>query len=128
MQTYNVEVEQGATWSIDVELMEEGEETPMDLTGFTARAQFRSANLLDLHAALTGSQADPQEGDRIAFSNGGQAYPSRMTLTLSASATQALDFRSGVWELRVENSDGFAIRALAGTVTLSPSNLVDDEE
>jgi hypothetical protein len=81
---------------------------PVDLTGASARMQIREqvggAVLLELTTE-----------------NGGLAItgPGTLTRTLSATATAALTWTDGVYDLEVEYSDGTVQRYLQGAVTVS---------
>lgn len=129
-QTYNIEIEKGATWKLVVESVSEPDsETPMDLTGYVARAQVLGPNRLDVLEDLIGTEADPDPEDEIVFddNDGATVYPSRMTLVLDADRTAALDFSTGLWSLELESPGGEVIRALEGTATLSPRNYQPSE-
>lgn len=81
---------------------------PVDLAGATARMQVRAglggAVLLELTT----------ENDGLAITG-----PGTLTRTLSATATAALTWTDGVYDLEVEYADGTVQRYLQGAVTVS---------
>lgn len=95
------------TWSIGT--LEAN--TPVDLTGYTARMQVRSrADSVDVLFALT-----TENGGIVLGGTAGD-----ITLAMSATATAALDFRKGVYDLEVVLPDGVTVRRLMqGSVHLS---------
>jgi hypothetical protein len=85
---------------------------PVDLTGYIIRSQFRSK--------LTSEEA------LIEFTtlNGKilivDAPGGHFVLTLSASETTAIEFKSAVYDIEVESPSGYVTRLIEGTVTVSP--------
>lgn len=91
---------------------------PIDLTGFTARMQIRqrigSAVLVDAttdNQAIVLGQATPDSP--VDLTNGW------VTVCLSDTMTDALDIRSGVYDLEAKDASGFVYRLLQGKVTVS---------
>lgn len=113
--THDILLEQGADWALKVELRDEAGE-PLDLTGWSARAQIRSANGLDLIADLSGTQGGASSG--IAFEEI-EGTPARIVLSRSAAQTAAMDFAEGVWSLETTDTSGKLERRLQGKATLS---------
>lgn len=85
--------------------------TPVDLTGCTARMHVREridspTTLLELTTENGGIEL------------GGTAGTIR--IRMSATATAALTWRTGVYDLEIEFPGGIVRRVLAGTVVVSP--------
>ena len=84
---------------------------PVDLTGCKARAQVRAEiSSQEILLELT------TENQGIVL--GGVAGTIRIHITASASA--AFDWESGVYDLEVEFPDGTVVRRMAGGVSVSP--------
>ncbi len=84
--------------------------TPIDLAGYTARMQIRQT----LSAATTIIELTTENG-RITLDNTAKT----ITLTISATDTEALSFTSGVYSLELVSSGGEVTQLLTGTVTLT---------
>lgn len=106
--SYNITIEQGATFSLVV-TWEDSAGSAVDLTGRTARMQIR-----DRVAATDTLIELTTENGRIAL--GGAA--GTITLTITAADTAALDFRSGVYDLEIVNG-AVVDRILEGEVELN---------
>ena len=114
--TVNITIEQGATFQYVLTWKEydstnpptyEGD--PIDLSGYTARAQIRKRlKSEEVMIELT------TENGRITL--GGAL--GTISLFIDAEDTEALNFNSGVWDLEMEVS-GIVKRLVQGTVTLS---------
>jgi hypothetical protein len=108
---YDTTIEQGATFSISV-TWKDSNSTPINLTGYTARSQFRktyeaTTTVLDLTTANSG------------ISLGGTA--GTITLTASATTTAALTAPSnGVWDLELVSGGGTVTRLLQGAYVVTP--------
>jgi len=104
--TYNLVIEQGATFSLTLTVLENS--VAKDLTGFKARAEARTSHksstvLITFTAQIT----DPTNGVIV--------------LSLTPAVTKALDpKKGGVWDLELEDVGGDVIRLLQGIVTISP--------
>jgi hypothetical protein len=103
--TLDLIIEQGATFTRTVTVS-------MDLTGYSARMQVRapkgaSTKLIDLTSPAGGIVITPG------------ALTSTLLITISASATAALNFKDAVYDLEIESGAGKVIRLLEGEVTLS---------
>lgn len=101
-------IEQGASWRLL--LLWNGDSSPINLTGYTARMQIRksatsSAALLELTT----------ENSRITL--GGVA--GTITLTLTAADTAAITWTSGVYDLELVDSGGGVRRLIQGAVRVS---------
>lgn len=108
---HNITIYQGATLR-DVTTWKSGNPaTPVDLTGCTARMQVREKveSVSPLLSLTT-------ENGGIAL--GGVA--GTVTINISAEATAALTWKSGVYDLEIEFADGFVRRLLQGSVSVSP--------
>jgi tRNA threonylcarbamoyladenosine modification (KEOPS) complex Pcc1 subunit len=106
--TYDILIEQGATYSQLVTYKEAG--VAINLTGYTARLQVRST----LESASTVVELTTANG-RIAL--GGAA--GTITLTISATDTAALTAGRGVYDLELVSGSGIVTRLLQGVCTIS---------
>lgn len=106
---YDFTIYQGATFS-RILTWKDGNEDPVDITGFTARMQIReSVDAADPFLSLT------TENGGIAL--GGAA--GTITLTISSTGTAALSQSSGVYDLEMIDGDGIVSRLLEGSVLIS---------
>ena len=106
--TYDILVEQGATFSQVITYKEAG--VAVNLTGYTARMQVRST----LESATTVVELTTANG-RIAL--GGTA--GTISLTISATDTAALTSGRGVYDLELVSGSGIVTRLLQGVATIS---------
>lgn len=102
--TYNLSIEQGATFSLEVTLRAPGGGV-FSLVGYTVRAQIRRSH--------THSQAFDFSVTLTAPATG------VFVLGLSAAQTAALGFDTGVWDLEIA-LNGVVTRVLQGAVSVSP--------
>jgi hypothetical protein len=84
--------------------------TPVDMASFTARMQVRST----VDAATTLLSLTESAG--IAINNSAKT----ITLTVSATATAALTFCSGVYDLEMVSQGGVVTKLLSGNVLVLP--------
>ena len=106
--TYDITIEQGATFSQVVTYKESG--VAINLTGYTARMQVRAT----LESASTLVELTTANS-RIAL--GGAA--GTITLTISATDTAALTAGRGVYDLELVSGSGIVTRLLQGVCTIS---------
>ena len=106
--TYDITIEQGATFSQLVTYKESG--VAVNLTGYTARMQVRST----LESATTVVELTTANS-RITL--GGSA--GTITLTISATDTAALTAGRGVYDLELVSGSGIVTRLLQGVATIS---------
>ena len=106
--TYDILIEQGATFSQVITYKESG--GAVDLTGYTARMQVRST----LESAEALIELTTANG-RIAL--GGAA--GTITLTISATDTAALTAGRGVYDLELVSGSGIVTRLLQGVCPIS---------
>ena len=106
--TYDILIEQGATFSQVITYKVAG--VPSNLQGFTARMQVRST----LESATTVVELTTANG-RISL--GGSA--GTITLTISATDTEALTSGRGVYDLELVSGSGIVTRLLQGVATIS---------
>lgn len=102
--TYNLSIEQGATFSLQVTLQAPGGGV-FSLVGYAVRAQIRRSHSHSQAFDLAVSIPAPATGVFV--------------LGLSAAQTSALGFDTGVWDLEIE-SGGVVTRVLQGAVSVSP--------
>lgn len=106
---YDIEIEQGATHSESF-TWEDGNGTPVNLTGYKARMQFRKSatsteKLLDASTENGLIVLTPLEG--------------AVSITLPASLTSAFSWAQARYDLELESSDGTVVRLVEGAVTVS---------
>jgi hypothetical protein len=106
--TYDLLIEQGATFSQLITYKESG--VAVNLTGYTARMQVRAT----LESASTLVELTTANS-RIAL--GGTA--GTITLTISATDTEALTSGRGVYDLELVSGSGIVTRLLQGVATIS---------
>lgn len=108
---HNITIIQGATLR-DVTTWKAGTPAvPVDLTGCTARMQVRAK----IDSADTLLNLTTENGGIILGGTAGT-----VTVFLSATATAALTWKSGVYDLEVQFGNGDVRRLLAGSVAVSP--------
>jgi hypothetical protein len=106
--TYDILIEQGATYSQVITYKEAG--VAINLTGYTARMQVRAT----LESASTLVELTTANS-RIAL--GGTA--GTITLTIAATDTAALTSGRGVYDLELVSGSGIVTRLLQGVATIS---------
>lgn len=110
----NFTIEQGAYWSQEL-LYKQSNETPVDLTGFTARMQIRKK--VTSGSPLISLDSDPSGGITL----GGNA--GTILLEISAEDTAALPATPSdhkwVYDLELVPSDDHVIRLIQGHITVS---------
>lgn len=106
---YDFEIIQGATFTQPF-VWKDGDGDPVDLTGYAARMQVRKS----VQAKDVLLEATTANG-RIVI------YPLTGTFTLSlpAAVTESLDWLCGRYDIELVASDGFVVRILEGTVSVS---------
>lgn len=103
--TYNFILEQGATFSRRLTVEENN--SALNLTGYTGRAQMRSTHdSSSIALSFTVAVSDATNG----------------ILSMSASATSTAGLTPGqyVYDVEIESSAGTVTRLLEGTVTVNP--------
>ncbi len=104
-------IEQGATFH-RVLTWQDADETPINLTGFTARMQARThLSSEEPFLELT------TENNRITI-NGAEG---KITLEVDAETTDALNLSGGIYDLEVESSAGDVTRLLQGRIIVERS-------
>jgi len=107
---YNILIEQGATY--DQTFTWEVSGSPVNLTGYTARMQFRDSMASPTKVVEFGVTT----GATITL--GGAAGTIRVQLT--ATATAALNAGSYVYDLELVSGAGVVTRLLQGAVSVNP--------
>jgi len=105
---YNITIEQGATFSRTI-LISNPDDTPYDLTGFTARMHIRR----DVSSSSTMMQLTTENGRITLGGDDGE-----VVLSLTAVETATID-RNGVYDLELV-SGGEVHRLIRGAVHLIP--------
>jgi hypothetical protein len=95
----------GDDYRVVISLTSDGD--PMDLTDYTARAQIRVSTALsaNLIAEFAATIDDP---------------PTDGTITLELTHTDTASIASGVWDLEIEDGDGWITTVVSGSVTATP--------
>ena len=107
----NIVIVQGATLDLLVTWKTGANETPVDLTGCTARMQIREKT------------NSPTVLVNLTTENGGIVLGGvlgTVRRVMSAEDTASLTFKSGVYDLEIEFSEGTVRRLLSGSVSVSP--------
>ena len=107
--TYDIFIEQGATFVKGI-LWKDSTNVPVNLTGYTARMQFRpSVNSNTVYFSCT------TENGRITL--GGAL--GTINISINADDTAEFEFISAVYDLELESASGFVTRFLEGGVEVS---------
>jgi len=104
------EIQQGATWTQSVEVVEPDEVTPSDLTGYTARMMVKE------------TRADTTPLFELTTENGGltiDATAGVVTIEVSATITAAIEWRLAIYDLELVLGDSVE-RILEGTIECTP--------
>jgi hypothetical protein len=100
---YDLAIEQGATFRRLLRLKDSAGAVIV-LTGYTVRAQIRAkVTSPDVLWSITATVSNAAAGE--------------VTLYISDEDTATFDWKSGVWDLELEQPDGDVIRLLKGKVT-----------
>jgi hypothetical protein len=107
---YDLEIKQGATFSLTA-TWKDSTGTAINLTGYTARMQVRSA----YDSSTTIISLTSSSGITLGGSAG------TIAITVSATTTAALTAPwSGVWDLELVSGGGVVTRLLEGIVSVTP--------
>lgn len=108
----NLEVDQNATFSLQVQYTLEDEVTPIDLTGASAKMQAR----------------DTKGGNQLAFTltspSGGitiDGPTGTLSIKITPTQTNKLFYPKSAYDIMVVDSNGNKIKLLEGFITLSRS-------
>lgn len=100
-------IDQGSTFATDVEVTDDND-VPLDLTGYTARAQLRKSYGSNSSTAFTVTIKSPTTAGQLAIS-------------LSSTQTTALKAGRYVYDIEiVRTSDSTVTRILEGIITVTP--------
>lgn len=106
--SYNILIEQGATYDQTFTMTRDG--SPVNLTGYTARMQFRvsaATSSITFDVATSGT-----------FTLGGALGTIRVQI--SATATSGIVAGTYVYDLEIQSGTGVVTRLLQGQVVVSP--------
>lgn len=106
---HNFTIEQGATLSKSF-VWKDSNGDAIDLTGYTARMQIRenvSASTALVSATTENSKIDIVDAE------------GKVTVTLSATETAGLTFKTAVYDLELISASSVVTRLVGGTITLS---------
>ena len=125
---YSFVIEQGATTDFEV-IYNDGDCTPVDLTGYSARMSIRASQNRDsqLFITLSSSLGPCGTGLNLSGSVSAQGYPKPLTsgsvgVYISAYSSSLLNFREGHYDLELMTGNGDCMtvtRLLMGQVRLS---------
>ena len=101
---------QGATFRKPLAWLAPDKTTPIDLTGCTARMQVRS----EIESDTVLLELTTENGCIVIDGSAG-----KLTLHLSPSATAAIAWESGVWDLEVVHPSGDVTRLVQGSISVS---------
>ena len=109
--TYNITIEQGATYNLNLALYtDSAKTTPKDLTGYTAKKQLRS------------TKSDPDSLLTLTTGGGGITIGGTSTneiqIAVSATQTASMNFKTALYDLELTTGATIS-RLVEGTVTLS---------
>jgi hypothetical protein len=107
--TYDITIEQGATFSLVITYKDN--DTPVNLTGYTARMQVRST----MESATVLIELTTGADGRIVL--GGSA--GTITMTIAATDTAALTAGRAVYDLELVSGGGIVTRLIQGVCTIS---------
>lgn len=108
---WTLHIEQGATFDTTL-TWKNAAGTPVDLTGFTARAQVRS-----MHTSTSPILSMTTGNGQLAL--GGNAGTIRILLSDAVTAALPAPF-NGVWDLELVSGGGVTTRLLEGAAAVSP--------
>jgi hypothetical protein len=106
---YNFEIEEGATFTRTITYTD-NEDTAIDLAGSTVRMQIRD-NYSAADAVI--SLSTPSTGITLSNETG------KFTITMTATQTESLGIKQGVYDIEVEYDNGTVERILEGRVKIS---------
>lgn len=112
--SYDIEIEQGASWSTSLVWQAGDPLVPVNLTGYTVRAQIRAIPTGELAATITATITNAAAG--------------AISLALTAEQTSGIPVRGNtwrdkeryVWDLEAVSSGGQVTRLLNGYAHISP--------
>ena len=107
----NFEVDQGMTFSFQIQYTQEDETTPISLVGASAKMQIRDTKGGKLATTLT----SPVGGITIDGANG------LLTIKMTPTQTNKLFYPKSSYDVVVTDSNGNKIKLLEGFLTLSRS-------
>jgi len=105
---YDLHLVRGDTWT-QAFLYESPEDTPVDLTGYTARLQIRANKTSTGDPLLSATSA----AGLISLDGSGN-----IVLNVPAATTAALDFNQARYDLEITSAGGIVTTLLEGNITL----------
>jgi hypothetical protein len=117
--SYNVVIEQGATWSLILSLKKPNK-LPVDLTGYTVKCQIRKP-----------PNFDDGEAEVIAEPVGTVLDPAKdgvLTLILAKEVTAELDFTTAEYDVFVKSATGETSKLLKGKAEFQRSVTVWEDD
>jgi hypothetical protein len=108
---FDITADQGATFSAVFTWLASDQQTPVNLTGWSAAMQVRA----EATNALLASFSTASGGIALGGSAG------TITLSASPSTTSGWTFGAGLYDLQLTDSGGDVITLLAGLFTVTPA-------
>jgi hypothetical protein len=108
---FDITADQGATLSLIFTWLGSDQETPVNLTGFSAAMQVRAETTDDLLASFTTTNGS--------ITLGGTA--GTITLSAAPSVTTGWTFGAGLYDLQLTDSAGDVVTLMAGIFTVVPA-------
>lgn len=120
---YSFTIEQGATTDLEV-VYTDSTNTPVNLTGYTARMQIRpSAGVSEIYLTLSSSLGPCGTGLNLSGSNGSTPLSSgSIGIFISAATSSLLNFDNAQYDLEIASGSGncaVVTRLLKGNIRLS---------
>ena len=113
---YTLSIEQGTTINIDLLYKTSGSNTPVDLSGHSARMQIKS-NYADNKPRTFLTLSSSLNADNTGLTLGGTS--GSINIYISAVSSSTLNFDSAFYDLEITTSTGEVTRLLEGPVKLS---------
>lgn len=107
-ETYNFEIDQGSTFTLPL-TWNDAEGDPINLTGFAARMEVRSPNLVDVFDEFT-------DGSGITL--GGAT--GTIDVLFESSDTSDYTWRNGVYDIKMTDPASVVTRIMQGAITVDP--------
>jgi hypothetical protein len=109
----DIEIKQGADFQLGVTWQDDSE-TPIDLTGYTARCQVRAS--MEAETTLLSITEEESDDGQVAIGDDGE-----FTIWFKNAATELLDpTTSAVWDVELVSPGNIVTRLLEGTAVITP--------
>lgn len=112
MQTADLRIAQGSTWSVTFPVLDESGDPMSSLAGWTARAQIRES--VSSATVLFEWHSDGTKPGAVDLSDG------QVTLSVTSAQSSAWTWARGVYDLELVSPSGEVWRPVGGRVRVSP--------